>query len=395
MSLIIDSTPKGSAILAYGAARGPGWNYKLLAVVAGSLVLMMITIFCLWFFNTSLSIPKHRLVTIAVRPLDVSQRIDSTLQHDLPPPWRAAIETHSRFPALLGIALDEQRRPHAFAVVMRTTVIASEPGLQIQRGGTLLVLTDGSDAKQETTKLHQVAESIWRLKDADAAFVLRTDLLSAITSDDAPISEGAKDEVRGTWSGSIGRLDFASEQVDGDPLSAPVFATLGGSAETASPVIAGLLSQGVDLRSVSSPPTALALDPKNGGSLFLLWGNDLTPSDAAQLAAIQGSGEHALYPLPDGSESMEYLPAKQSGANIGSTSIFMGEHLASSTFLAPSAPNTTLPEICRGTPRFSLEEDALQAILASWSMPESWSRHVKHFRIVDGEKGVMMCAHFE
>src|SRR3989344_7734417 len=101
---VVDSTPKGSAILAYGRARGPRWNGKLLALIAGSFAVIGILVYALMSTKLTLPLPIDRLLMVAIRPQPAVSRSNTELRQSLPPTWRTAIETRSSFPAILGVA---------------------------------------------------------------------------------------------------------------------------------------------------------------------------------------------------------------------------------------------------------------------------------------------------
>src|SRR3989344_698012 len=389
--LIVDATPKGSAILAYGTARGLSWNAKLLAIIAGSFALIALIAFGAWFFLATITLPERRLITIALQPRAIATRIDPVIVHHLPPSWRAVIESRSRFPALLGVSLDEEGRFHAFAVMIRTSVVASEPGLVVDARGLVRVLHDGARIPREAVPLHQAFSSVRRLHDHDGAFAMRADLFAHLGSQDvldATTTFSPTDLLTGTWDGSVVHLDISSESMDADMVSASLFAVLGDERDAVAPVVYGLLRQGVDLRGVSNMPTTLALDPLNEGTLYLYWHEPLSPQDRSALSAVRGFKERRLLDLPDSTTHPEFHIPKEETPSAGPVSLYLGSLVASSTLLQP-------PKIrndgCEGTTRFLVQDQMFQSILLHWGIPESVSKSVQGVRITDSNKGVSLC----
>jgi hypothetical protein len=382
-SLIIDSTPKGSAILAYGAARGPRWNGRLLALIAGSLAFVILGI-AAWLLLIRVPLPADRLITAVVQPHALHDRLDPSLRQDFPASWRAALETKSRIPAALGISLGKDQRMHAFAVVARTAVVSSVPGLVVTSHGPVHLLTDGSDGEMEKTPLRNLLGIARDVSGRDAAFRIRGDLLARLASD---TSEAVVSEIHGEWSGGTGRLRLSPEQ-----LSVPVptegmglFALIGGDAHT-TPIVNGLLQQGVDLRGWSTLPEAIALRPGTDGGIFLSWNQPLALPDARLLAAERGLGEIVPFVLPDATSINEQWPGS---ASTTESVLETWLPFTDTPLFASSSSTNTNP--CPGIIRFSLQGEALRQTLTGWQIPDSWKTRVFAFRISETPTDVRVC----
>lgn len=391
---IIDQTPKGSAILAYGAARGPRWNGKLLALVAGSLVLAAALGIIAWFWLGSVALPANQLAGALLAPRRLEQ-LSPSLRQALPAPWRSAAETRSRFPALFGVALDAERRPHAFALVTRTTAVAAAPGLDVQSQGIFLLLTDGSRPETESRPVHNALAGIGSLRSHDAFFRLRADLLSNLAGAPGATNPSSASIVQGTWDGLVGQADLPPEQ-ETPPfaLSAPIFAILGNHPDDARPATLALLSQGIDFRAIEQPPQLIALDPANEGSLALSWSSPLSPEDTSIVAGARGSVERRPYLLPDETEGSVILPTSVSGTASGPLMVFIGSHLASSTLVTAPAEGDR-PETCPGIIRFSLNGAAFSSVLTAWNVPSSWKSFLQGFYVTESDHGTLFCIKIE
>lgn len=385
--LIIDRTPKGSAILAYGTARGPGWNWKLLAVVAGSLAFVLCIAGITWFLTASVDVPSGRLLAVTIQPRGVAKKLDPALRRDLFAPWRTAIESRSRFPAVLGMSLGSDGQLHPFAIVARSATVM-EVGLTAATDGAFVLLTlrdDEGIAKERVPVRHAFRDAV-SLKKAEAAFTLRMDMLAqfALPTDSM---EASAEELRGRWSGRIGTLNVTTDgqRADG-AVAGPLFAVLGSGAE-AQPAVTGLLSQGFDVRGLSDAPQAIAMDPADGGSVALYWDKAPSREDSGILLAVQNRGRDRVLALPDLTEITEILPGMAPTTSVhGSTMLFLGDGLASSTYDFIRASQT-----CPGTVRFSYEGAALQQTLTGFSIPDSWKAVLRSIRLTETEGKTKIC----
>lgn len=390
---IVSSTPKGSALLAYGAARGPGWNFKLLALVAGSLALAAMITVAAWTLLARVTMPASRFAVIIVQPSAVEHKLEPSLRRDLPASWRAAIETDSRFPAILGATLGADHHLHAFALVARTARVAAEPAFTITKTGSFHLLAEqGVDEQRETVRIATLFHGAWSLRSNDAAFTLRADQLNAfIDHPSIANSTTTADEIRGTWTGHIGTLFVAPDHVSApNPIAGPAFAILGNNPDDARPTVAGLLSQGIDLRGLDDLPQTIAIDPGAGGSIALFWPSSPSADVAGRLAAIQGTGLHKPLFLPDHSEVGEIQPGiAATSTKNGATILFLGDGLASTTldYVSHQQKNAE----CTGITRFSLQGEALRNVLTSFSIPASWQSALNHLFVTESADSVHLC----
>jgi hypothetical protein len=390
---IVNSTPKGSALLAYGSARGPGWNFKLPALVAGSLALVGIVVSLIWILVAKTMLPTERLITVVTQPHAIHARLDPALRRDLPSSWRAAIETNSRLPALFGVTLGEDQQLHAFALVARTARIAAEPTFTVTKAGAFHLLTDdGAHEERESLRVARAFRGAWSLRSNDAAFTIDAARLRVLTNDTIEAAQASTpDELRGTWKERAGTLSLAPEQTAAQTaVMGPIFAILGDNQEDARPAVTGLLSQGIDLRGVAELPTSIAVDPEGNGSIELSWPALPTGETAGRLVALQGNPTKKPLFLPDHAQVTEIQPGTPAtNTQKGATMLFLGDGLASTTL--DYAQKESVNSACPGIIRFSLHSGALQRVLAALSLPESWRSAFNRFFITESADSVHIC----
>jgi hypothetical protein len=386
--LIIDSTPKGSAILAYGAARGPQWNAALLAIIAGIFVVIGLIAGLIWLKATHVNVPTQTLASVLITPARIHKSLTTEQEKDLPAPWRAAIESESHFPAVLGISLD-QGRIHAYAIVARTASVAGASGLDVASDGPFKLLTDGSHPMTEQKTAGNLLRGAFDLQKHAVVFFVDASMLDVFAGDETRHMQS--ELIRGTWDGRVGHFILSDEgTASSTPMTSSMFAVLGSSAADNQPAVTGLLSQGIDLRSFSQTPQTLALDVANGGSLSLSWSQHLSSSDASLLGAVRGSGQRKAYPLPDASDATELLPGSTSGTFSGPQTVLLSDHLASSTLLLLQT-QPIQPECPGKNVRFTLQGEALQAVLRQWSVPESWRSLFASIRLTQSGQDAYLC----
>lgn len=276
---LVDQAPRGSALSAYGMARGFRWNLPLLALVAGSLVLAVGGM--AWLLSRPVLIPRYPLLIVTARPALLHAALSPEERATLPRAWGRIVATKSHLPAIFAVALDEDGAPHTFAAL---------PG---QASGDDRVPTD--------TVPHWSLPGFWHAFRTDAAFALRGDLFTAWVLR-VPLEEDPRTVVTGTWKEGVGRLTTdPSDAATRSDLVGQLIAALGDDLTAREAIFTGLLSQGVDLRGMSQAPsaTSLAVSELGNRTLTLRWAAPLSEQDRAQVAAMGGSisaqGDQAIF----------------------------------------------------------------------------------------------------
>lgn len=384
---VVDSTPKGSAILAYGRARGPRWNGKLLAMIAGSFIVIGILVYLLMSTKLTLPLPIDRLLMVAIRPKQAVSRLSTELRQSLPPTWRAALETRSSFPAILGVALDADDRPRAFALVLRTNVVVTTEAVRVADAGVYRLLTDGSPKTLEPEPLSSVWKLTRRLRRHDLSFIVNGRLLSRLALSEADTDE----DVAGVWDGTQGTLNItSSNDGEGASFDAPIFSRLGDSREDAEPTVAALMSQGIDLRAVTAQPNLVSVRPDTEGGVTLAWRDALETDDLITIRAALGVTDRQTLTLPDETGAIELLPSTVTATVPMTTSTWS----LSDTTLQTSTwnPQVTKPDpACPGQIRFLIQENALQNLFTTWNVPIPWKNAMNRIELIDTGDSVRVC----
>ncbi|OGL72920.1 hypothetical protein A3E39_03155 [Candidatus Uhrbacteria bacterium RIFCSPHIGHO2_12_FULL_60_25] len=384
---VVDSTPKGSAILAYGRARGPRWNGKLLALIAGSFAVIGILVYALMSTKLTLPLPIDRLLMVAIRPKQAVSRLNTELRQSLPPTWRTAIETRSSFPAILGVALDADNRPRAFALILRTTVIVPTETVQVTDAGAYRLLTNGTPMNTEDVPLSRVWSLSRRLRRHDLSFTVNGALLSRY----AELETKEDDDVTGVWDGTQGTINVAStNDGDGDAYDAPIFSRLGDHRDDALPAVAALTSQGIDVRMMTARPTLVSVRPDAAGGVVLTWPEALAADDLLALRAALGVTDRRVLALPDETGVIELFPSSATATVPMSTSTWW----LSETILRTSSWNPEITQsdpACPGQTRFLIQDQALQNLLTAWNVPIIWQKTLQRVRLLDTGDSVRVC----
>lgn len=384
---VVDSTPKGSAILAYGRARGPRWNGKLLALIAGSFAVIGVLVYGLMNTRLTLPLPADRLILVAIKPKQAFPRLSTELRQALPPTWRAALETRSSFPAILGVSLDEEDRLHAFALVLRTNVVVPTEKVRVADAGVYRLLTDGSATATEPEPLSSVWKLTRRLRRHDLSFVASGRLLSRLALSES----GDNDDVTGVWDGTRGTMNVApSEDGGGATFDAPIFSRLGDNREDALPVVEALASQGIALHAMSAFPNVVSVRPDNEGGAILAWRDALATDDLVTIRTALGITDRAVLTLPDTTDVIELLPSSATATMPMATSTWSlsGATLQTSDWI----PQEARPDpSCTGHVRFLLQEQALRNVLTAWDVPISWQNAMHRIQIVHANGIVSVC----
>lgn len=266
---LVDQAPRGSALSAYGMARGFRWNLPLLALVAGSLVLAAVAM--AWFLSRPVLVPRYPLLVVMARPAVLHAAFSAEQRAALPVAWGRAIATTSHLPAVFAVALDEEGVPHSFAAL---------PGK-----------TFGADLVPTERIARWSLPGFWETFRADAAFALRGDVVTSWLFQ-TPLVEDRDDVVTGVWKDGVGRLAIAtSDTATTSDIVGQLVAAFGDDVEARDAILTGLLSQGVDLRGMSDAPsaTSLAISPLENRVLTLKWSSPLSEGDRTRV--IDAGGE--------------------------------------------------------------------------------------------------------
>ncbi len=398
--IIVDATPKGSAILAYGQTRGPRWNWKLFAILAGSFfVAGVVTLF---FLSNKLTLlmPRDRLAIVAIRPKTLASELSTDLRQSLPPPWRAAIETQSRFPAILGVSLGANDEPRAFALVARTSTVLPSVGLAVTESGLFSLLTGDEKTEPEIAPLQTVWSLQRKLRRHDAAWVIDGSLLrrsAGATGNDGQIPS-LDDEISGAWDGGRGQIFIGSSEDENETaFDAPIFAILGNDLEASIQVTEALTSQGIDLRQIALPPSRIAVTAQTPGGLSVEWHDGLGEEDLLTLRSVLGLTERRETLLPDETGIRELVP---SSATLTAPFLISADENTSSTWEVSDSAlkgsgqilTETQPDPnCPGQVRFLLQAEAMQNLLATWNVPETWKKSLFRLRIVQAGSDINIC----
>ncbi|MEN9557634.1 MAG: hypothetical protein RL141_3 [Candidatus Parcubacteria bacterium] len=384
-SRIVDQ-PKSSAMLAYGTSRGFRINTRLLALVAGSLA--FIGLIAALLLSSQLPVPPQTLLLISARPSTLHRNLSIPLKQDLPAPWREAIATKSRLPVLFGLALDNERRVRPFAIVPRTSFVMDTSGLQVETRG-LYRLLSMETLLTTGVRAHALATTLGAAFTHDASFHLRGDLLEGWALERV-IEPDANTIIRGVWDEGMGQLLIEAESPTSSPATdAPLFVSLSGAHDGHAPITAGLLYQGIDLRTMSVSPNmiSLALSPLGNRTLTLAWDHDLSDTHRRALALAQGNTSLSPMLLPDGTDASEIVSPISPFPMAEERRVTFSESVTTTA----DAPPESLVTDCPGMPRFILEGIALENTLTAIQFPSSWRNTLSHFSLRDDREAVILC----
>jgi hypothetical protein len=396
--LIVDSTPKGSAILAYGQSRGSRPRFVIIVATIAIVVCAIAVIAWFWINGLTIALPKNRLALAVLRPSAVSPKLDAPLRQSLPPAWRTAIETKSVFPAILGVSLDAQHKMHAFALIARTSSVATGSELRMQNEGLFRLLTDDQTNALEQTSFQSITSLYRGLRNNDVAWSLNGEALRQLgDSTYGADLVSTNEDVRGTWNGSQGTIDLpVTGTKDEGALNTPVFAVLGGNLAETTPFITSLMSQGLDIRSLATPPHLIATDPNTGTPLIIRWQQPLTLHDIQTLKSAVGDNASRDYALPDEVVLHELVPG--STTSTVPFSILWSE--SSSTWslidselrlLGDSPADLPQDPSCAGSVLFRISDQALQRLLMTWNVPSVWRERLHSLNVNQSEDRVAIC----
>jgi hypothetical protein len=381
MDHIIDTTPQGSAILAYG--KTPKTSGILKWVLIGFIGLATLVLLGAWLLVRSLSVelPGNRLLLVSLKPSRIGPAIPGGLVSDLPAAWRAAIRTDSRLPVYLGLSLDDAGEPHAFALTYRTKRIDESDALHVTPAGLMNLLEDvPSNTDRDRVRGFELLNLSRELRSHDASWVLSASELTRFV-----LNEGAEDaDVFGTWDGNQGTIELPQTNVpsianDG----AQIVVTLGRDRTEAEPALSALASQGIDLRTVSESPSVIYLVPEHG-DVRLGWETPLSSDDQRLALGALGISNSQEYQLPDETLAREIAPGEESGSSASGS-------LFSSKGISPIPRSEEGPSGCPGSLRLFLDGSALQNMLGSWNIPHSWRNAILSIQIRENNDQAIIC----
>lgn len=378
--LVIDTTPKGSAILAYGTSRGPRRPVRVLAIIAG--LLLLGTFLALWLYTllASILLPANTIFLTAMKPKTIQSKMPAALLEDLPFAWRTALQRGGSVPVVLGYASRENGGPLYYAVMPGRIFAADAPGIFSRRETIFTILADTNEYANESFRVRSLFELMFRLRDHDASWQLRADILS-------DLSLGIQTErmtIIGTWDGIHGEVNLPPDGIQ----IAPVFhdalvVTLASDRREADPAIDALLSQGIDLRGITTPPSMIAIDASS--SPLVRWYGQLGTEDDLLALGAFGKTTTTETILPDGTIAYTLRPVLPKATHT-SDETFSRNRERMPVF------NGESPEGCPGTIRLRLADEPLKNLLISWGFSENWQKFLRAFEIRESEK---VCARIE
>ena len=359
---IVDQLSTGSAMSAYGTARGFPWKVILLALTAGSLLLLA-GVFLLRF--SRIPLPAHTVFLAVIWP---SSSL-AGMRQALPEPWATAAH-RSGFPVLFGVALDENRMPQPYTIRFRTPFARKRPTLAHTSQGLYLLTYERDDdhlytqLPTEKMRLQNLPLSLSSLFGNDAVFFIRTDLLEAWIRN-ASLQTDAASFVSGTWKGSFGRLDIPSNNTANPLLTdGQLLAVTNGATEAREVLFAGLLAQGIDLRGGTLTPayTAFSLSPSGTRAFILSWSDPLSDPDRTLIISAGGelNAEGTEATFREATPHTSPLPVERSSSD------------------------------CPGTPHFFLADATLHSVLAHLGVPTAWQTELQRIQLnVSGEETLL------
>lgn len=375
------TTPQGSVILAYGKA--PKTRGFLKWIIVGFVAATALIYIGLWIFSQTCSVelPSNRLLLIALKPSVVRPKLPSTLVPDLPAPWRAAIRTDSKLPVFIGVSIDDERRPHAFALVYRHHVIVPSEAIGITNTGLTKLITDGSShAASDHVRIQELLKLQRPLRSHDASWIIESsELVHIILDEDGP--EGV---VRGTWDGTTGIIALPPTDVPSvSSNEAALVVTLGKQRDEALPLVNALVRQGINLQSVNDPPSVIYLSPEQR-DVRLGWEGSVSPHEQAIILGAIGISGFKPYELPDRTVVREYAPSAEFVSSV-SGSLFSRDGITGIPHINEHA------EGCEGALRLKLQGEPLKNLLTSWSIPRSWRDFITEIQIREQSDRAIIC----
>lgn len=336
--VIQDSTPKGSALLAYGEApRRFPFVLGILVAFAVALVVILAS-FGTVFLTQSIPVPVDPIVLLYVQP-------NAALPYWTPEMWRDAQRQAKPFPIFVGFTRDTTGDTHPFAITLRT--FRSEDA----RTSWVWQLIQPIQNKTTLATPHELTGS-WLAFIQPAWLRIWPDRLfntNASATDDIALS--------GPVSAHQWKTDLAFAATPaGEPRGANYLDL--NALPTAWPYFeTALREQGLDLN-LDAAPIAFSWIQDDAGNLTVAasFADELTTSTKAQLAGSVGVTDKTTYTLPDNTVVNELtLPYStlqtSSGTEIaledGRKLLFEGKDvIVGDPALLVETPH--LPEACKG-----------------------------------------------
>lgn len=394
---IVDSTPEGSVILAYGSSRHWFQNKGLLINVIICVALLGgIGWAAVSTMRTTLPLPPDRILLVAVRPRTLTNKLSTDQLRALPIAWQQAIDTRTKFSVILGASLDSEKRLHAFAIAPRFLSLAFSNNVHVQNASAFHVILDRTTTSTEAVPLHELLRLERTLRAHDAAWSANLPLLARATNL-PPIPELT--HIHGTWDGSHGALRLPASDFEptiADP-SGSLFSVLGPDEPAQTLIVNSLMSQGIDLRNASASISVLSVTPDNA-SIRVLWKNPLTPEAEERLSAALGKSAISPYTLPDQTVVVEKVRSNASSSGfiprpfVDQTSSSWRLTATSITYPHEYASTSADPIAdCPGHVRLIVQQNALEQLLQAWNIPAAWKSSIQRLQLSEQEGEITIC----
>lgn len=378
MDTFIQDASKGSAILAYGTKGSSPKSIAIKILIAAAILLGVFLLFLFWTFAFgSATLPSKPLFEIAVKPKDVMHTLNGALITELPAPWRTALESESRFPAILGIAETKNGKLAPFALIAKTTSITAQAEESII-SSSLVTLISSSDIETTQTPYRRILKLLGLKKKNDLSWTIDQRLLQAF-SGYSPSQESSRDQsVFGTLKGARGSILLPSETVTSENSEGAFFVMLGNTDASARNISPSLRAQGLNMLNARDPNKLLLT---GNGTLQANW-NELSDVERQDIAIALGHSSGSPFILPDNDLISTILPIA-SGTEK--------ELVITHAWKQPSGEPVTWKSNCPGTIRFAINGDALQNLLLSFKTPAPWREKIRSFSISTEGKENLFC----
>ncbi len=381
-SVIIDATPKGSAILAYGKA--PESRFRIAYLVAGiTAAVIVIGVVIVALTLRTIPLPAHRLITIVAVPAKMNRALATDAISDLPPSWRNAIRSEKTTPAIFGIALDDKGSPYTFALVFGS--VGGQPESRVIHESFRTLLVDATSTGIIRVGTASLLPLAFDLRQADASWVIGGQELRAfIGTADASSTPTAGGDIRGRWINGRGELDLSSKDAgttadDGSPF----FVVLGGDPNGSEIVKSAFTSQGIDIRGIATPLSNVSLSGASSQTIRAGFSSPLTPGEASAVRVAFGETMSRQYNLADATQVEELIaPTSTAGS-------FQSFSRSSASDSAPEIVQK--PNLCDGNLILRLDGVMLSNTLDAVGIPQSLSGDIKAFVMTQVEGKTLVC----